>query len=82
LIARLGSGPVEIVAHQAAFKRAFLEVWPQREGLPLLEIHWSCTLEEVRALRPRLRSAIGWGNLPGSWAGTSPGCIGLAPTRR
>ena len=50
LLARLGPGPVEVVAHNAAFERRFLEAWVTREGRVLPDIRWHCTLERAWAL--------------------------------
>ena len=69
LIEALGPGPVEIVAHNAAFERAFLEAWARREGRVLPEILWTCTLEHSRRLMARapinhqlgsLATSLGW----------------------
>jgi hypothetical protein len=69
LIARLGLGPVQVVAHHAAFERAFLEAWARKETMELPEIQWSCTLEQLRALAPGapfryrlgdLATVLGW----------------------
>jgi len=60
LIARLGPGPVEIVAHPADFERGFLEAWANREGRELPDIHWSCTLEQARPLALPPHSATAW----------------------
>ena len=53
LLARLGPGPVEVVAHNASFERRFLEAWAAREGRGLPEIRWHCTLERAWALAPK-----------------------------
>jgi hypothetical protein len=53
LLERLGPGPVEVVAHNAAFERRFLEAWAAREGRFLPEITWHCTLERAWALTPK-----------------------------
>lgn len=69
LLAKLGVGPVEIVAHNASFERAFLEAWAHREGMHLPEIQWICTLEWARRLMPKaprnhqlgtLAQSLGW----------------------
>lgn len=52
LLAHLGAGPVEVVAHNASFERRFLEAWALREGRPLPDIRWHCTLERAWALAP------------------------------
>lgn len=52
LLARLGLGPVEIVAHNAAFERRFLKAWASRLGRTLPDIRWHCTLERAWALAP------------------------------
>ena len=53
LLARLGPGPVEVVAHNAAFERRFLEAWAAREGRVLPWIRWRCTLEQAWDLAPQ-----------------------------
>jgi hypothetical protein len=69
LIEALGPGPVEIVAHNAAFEQGFLEAWAQRGGMALPEIRWTCTLAWSRRLMPRapinhqlgsLVTSLGW----------------------
>ena len=69
LIDDLGTNPVEIVAHNAPFERAFLEAWAAREHMLLPEIHWICTLALSRRLLPKaptgyrlgaLATALGW----------------------
>ncbi len=53
LLAHLGPGPVEVVAHNASFERRFLEAWALREGGSLPDIRWHCTLERAWALAPK-----------------------------
>ncbi len=69
LLAALGPGPVEIVAHNAPFERGFLEAWAHREDLRLPEIQWTCTLAASRTLMPNapinhqlgsLITSLGW----------------------
>ena len=69
LLNALGPGPVEIVAHNAAFERGFLEAWAHREGLELPPITWNCTLAASRRLLPKaplnhqlgsLAASLGW----------------------
>ncbi|MBK6381859.1 MAG: 3'-5' exonuclease [Chitinophagaceae bacterium] len=69
LIHALGPGPVEVVAHNAAFEQGFLEAWASREGVDLPEILWTCTLAWSRRLMPRaplnhqlgsLAKSLGW----------------------
>ena len=69
LLKALGPGPVEIVAHNAAFERSFLEAWAHREDLELPPITWTCTLAASRRILPKaplnhqlgsLASSLGW----------------------
>ena len=69
LLNALGPGPVEIVAHNAAFERGFLEAWAHREGLELPPNTWNCTLAASRRLLPKaplnhqlgsLAASLGW----------------------
>lgn len=69
LLVALGPGPVEVVAHNAAFERGFLEAWAHREGLELPPILWICTLASSRRLLPKaplnhqlgsLAASLGW----------------------
>ncbi len=53
LLGRLGPGPVEVVAHNAAFEKRFLEAWVDREGRVLPWIRWRCTLEQAWDLAPQ-----------------------------
>jgi DNA polymerase III epsilon subunit-like protein len=63
LLAALGPGPVEVVAHRAAFEQAFLEAWAAREGATLPEIHWRCALTFARRLVPSAPFSLGLGHL-------------------
>ena len=69
LLKAFGPGPVEIVAHNAAFERSFLEAWARREELELPPITWSCTLAASRRILAKaplnhqlgsLAASLGW----------------------
>ena len=69
LLAALGSGPIEIVAHNASFEQSFLEAWAQREGMALPDILWTCTLKASKRLMSKapinhqlgsLATSLGW----------------------
>jgi len=61
LLAALGPNPVEIVAHNADFERAFLEAWAQRLGRDLPPIRCTCTYQWARRLvgKPPFRLRLG-----------------------
>ena len=69
LLAAMGPGPIEVVAHNASFEQEFLESWARREGIELPEIHWTCTLKASRRLMNKaplghklgsLATSLGW----------------------
>lgn len=65
LLAALGPGPVEIVAHNADFERAFLEAWAHRLHRPLPAIRWLCTYREARRLVGKAPFRLRLGDLAG-----------------
>lgn len=78
LLHLLGSGPVRIRAHHAAFDRDFLEAWAQRERLTLPPIQWDCTRTRAQRLLGEaplghglgdLAAALGWAPGPRHRAG-------------
>ena len=66
LLDRLGETPT-VVAHNAAFERAFLEAWVQREGAglgrTLPQITWQCTLQTAFTLVQRRLPSLSLGAL-------------------
>jgi hypothetical protein len=78
LLALLGPGPVEVVAHNASFERRFLEAWAAQEGRALPDIRWRCTLEQAWELAPKAPFSCRLGELAALFGWRTEGLHGAA----
>lgn len=78
LLRLLGPGPVEVVAHNAAFERKFLAGWAARHGRDLPVIHWHCTLERAWELVPKAPFSCRLGELAALFGWPTEGLHGAA----